>query len=266
MANLAKAYQEIVKRRRSVRIYNPKADFDSQIIRDALELATLAPNSSNLQLWEFYQITSKDAKKTMAKFCLNQPAAVTANELVVFVARKDLYKKRAQWNLNQVEESFRKEGVEIPKAKHTRDAGSVLNSSGGGKQQRLKSLQQYYGKLIPQLYSNDWFGIYGLVKQLYVNWFMAPKKPVYREVRKSDIDVIVNKSVALAAQTFMLALAAHEYDTCPMEGFDSKRIKRFLNLPNAAEITMVISCGIGTKEGHYGKRNRVPKDEVIFKV
>ncbi len=211
MTNLAKAFQEIVERRRSVRIYDEDADFDPSVVRRCLEAAVLAPNSSNLQLWEFYQIQSKDKKDKMATYCLNQPAAKTANELVVFVTRKDLYKKRCNWNLSKIEDSFRKEGVDVSQSKKTKDVGNILQNTSTDKLQRLKSVQQYYGSLIPQLYKNDAFGLLGRIRQLYVTLFMAPKKPAYREVLKSDIDVIVHKSAALAAQTFMLAMASERH-------------------------------------------------------
>jgi nitroreductase len=77
---------------------------------------------------------------------------------------------------------------------------------------------------------------------------------------------VVHKSAALAAQTFMLSMTAEGYDTCPMEGFDSKRIKRFLGLPRGAEINMVVSCGPGRPEGIYGARLRVPEREVVFEL
>ena len=38
----------------------------------------------------------------------------------------------------------------------------------------------------------------------------------------------------------MLAMASHGYDTCPMEGSDSLRIKKILNLPSGSEINMTI--------------------------
>ena len=266
MTKLTQAFQEIVETRRSVRIYDQTAEFDPQVVRHNLELATLAPNSSNLQLWEFYRIKTKEAKQKIAKFCLDQPAAKTANELVVVVARQDHWDERAAWNLKKVEASFKKEGVDIEKVKATKDAGNVLNNISKSKVSRLKSVQQYYGKLIPQLYQNDALGVFGRIKKLYVDLVMAPKKPAYREVLKSDIRVIVHKSCALAAQTFMLGMTASGYDTCPMEGIDSKRIKDYLNLPSAAEVNMVISCGKRKPEGVYGKRVRVPKDEVIFEV
>jgi len=78
--------------------------------------------------------------------------------------------------------------------------------------------------------------------------------------------VVAHKSAALAAQNFMISMAAVGYDTCPMEGSDTLRIKKILKLPRGAEINMVIGCGIRKPEGVYGKRFRVPFEEVYFKV
>jgi nitroreductase len=91
-------------------------------------------------------------------------------------------------------------------------------------------------------------------------------QPIPREVTAADMRVVVHKSVALAAQTFMLSMQAEGYDTCPMEGFDSRRVKKFLGLPRAAEITMIVSVGTAKPEGIYGKRIRIPNEEVIFEI
>jgi len=109
-------------------------------------------------------------------------------------------------------------------------------------------------------------GILGRFKKMYVNLVMAPKKPAYREVGYSDTRVIAHKSAALAAQTFMLSMAAEGFDTCPMEGIDTTRIRKFLGLPKGAEINMVIACGPGKKEGIYGPRVRVAEQKVIFEI
>ena len=91
------------------------------------------------------------------------------------------------------------------------------------------------------------------------------KKVTYREVKAGDLRVVGHKSCALAAQTFMLSMSAIGYDTCPMEGFDSVRLKSLLKLPKDAEISMVIGCGIRQKDGVYGNRFRIPFNEIYFK-
>ena len=56
------------------------------------------------------------------------------------------------------------------------------------------------------------------------------------------------------------------YDTCPMEGSDTKRVKNILNLPRKAEITMIIGCGVRDEKGIYSPRFRVPFNEVYKRV
>ena len=234
--------ENIAKTRRSVRKYNPEIEPDAKIVRKCIETATLAPNSSNMQLWEFYHITSPEKLKEISAACFDQLAARTAKQMVVVVVRKDLWKKRAKANLNYLKNAF----IKYPDPK------------------REKIGLNYYKKLIPVLYS-EFLGIWGMIKYMafyFLGWF----RPVYRQVRKSDMRIVAHKSAGLAAQTFMLAMTDKGYDTCPMEGFDSLKVKRSLGLPRAAEINMVISCGVRLPEGIYGKRFRIPFEEVYFKI
>jgi nitroreductase len=242
MNSNAKIFDEIVNARRSVRIYDEQAVWDESVVTRSLERALLAPNSSNLQLWEFYRVASPNKKEELAKYCLGQNAAKTANELIVVVARKDKWKERSKFVFNKSKES-------IP----------------AGDSKRLKLISDYYNKLIPILYNNDPIGLFSSAKKIAVK-VKGLSSPTPREVSGKDVDVIVHKSAALAAQTFMLSIKAEGYDSCPMEGFDSERVKQFLKLPNAAEITMIISVGTAKPEGIYGPRVRVPKEEVLFKL
>ena len=57
-----KTVQEAIAYRRSVRVYDPDQSIDSEIVKECIRQATLAPTSSNLQLWEFYHVTQKDTK------------------------------------------------------------------------------------------------------------------------------------------------------------------------------------------------------------
>ncbi|MDA0940582.1 MAG: nitroreductase family protein, partial [Bacteroidetes bacterium] len=76
----------------------------------------------------------------------------------------------------------------------------------------------------------------------------------------SDMRVWAHKTTALSAAHFMLAMRAEGYDTCPMEGMDSRRVKKILGLPWKAEVCMVISAGRRTAKGIYGDRFRFPKN------
>ena len=237
-----KTVQEAIAYRRSVRVYDPNQSIDSKVVKECIRQATLAPTSSNLQLWEFYHVTQKDTKEALSKACLNQNAARTATQFVVAVARKDKWKSRVKANLTFLKQQF--EQQEVRNAK------------------REKMANNYYTKIIPTLY-NDFLGILGILKRVMAT-IQGISKPVYRQVLQSDLDIVAHKSTALAAQNFMISMAANNYDTCPMEGFDSKRVKAILGLPSSAMITMVISCGIRGKGGVYGPQFRVPFNQVYF--
>ena len=116
---------------------------------------------------------------------------------------------------------------------------------------------------MPFLYFNDFFGIAGQLRKM-IQFFSGLGKPVVREVGKSDMRVVIHKSAALAAQTFMLSMAANKHDTCPIEGFDSKRLKKALNLNRESEINMVIACGIRDEGGIYNPRYREEKEKMII--
>ena len=238
-----KTVREAIAYRRSVRAYTGEA-LDDDKVKDCIQQATLAPTSSNLQLWEFYHVTDKEKCKEIAKACFNQGAAKTANQLVVVVARRDLWRSRAKANYTYLSEAFQ-----------------TANSFSPA---RKKMALNYYGKLIPTLYST-FFGIKGWIVFLF-SQIVGLFRPMYRQNRRSDLRVVAQKSAGLAAQNFMIAMAAIGYDTCPMEGHDSLRVKRALGIGRKAEINMVIGCGIRDPKGVYGKRFRIPFEEVYKKV
>ena len=51
-----------------------------------------------------------------------------------------------------------------------------------------------------------------------------------------------------------------------MEGIDSKRIKKLLNLKSPAEISMVVSAGKRAKNGVYGKQVRFKSSYFVHEV
>lgn len=241
-----KTVSKAIHYRRSVRIYDAKKPIDKAIVKKCIKQASLAPNSSNMQLWEFYHITSKEIIDKISPFCFNQNAAKTAQQLVLFVTRKDLWKQRAKANLKFIDKNF---GANNPKSEQSN---------------REKVARNYYGKIIPFAYA-DFLGILGFFKYLLVS-IIGLFKPIYRQVRKSDMRIVAHKTCGLAAQNFMISMAAEGYDTCPMEGSDTLRVKKLLGLPFGAEINMVVSCGIRSEKGVYGERFRIPFDEVYKEV
>src|SRR3712207_4099795 len=136
--------QQILNRRRAVRLYDTEKTIDTERVRHCIELATLAPTSSNMQLWECYHVTDKNVISQLGKACLGQRSATTAQQMVVFVARQDRYKDHARKVLEANIENIEK------------------NSPADRQAHRTKLVEQYYGKLMPFQYSR-FFGLWGLV-------------------------------------------------------------------------------------------------------
>lgn len=221
---------EVIKSRRSIRKFLPQA-VPAEVIEKALEAALLAPNSSNMQTWEFYWIKDEVKKQKAVQACLSQSAAQTASELVVAVADP------SKWKLHA------KEMVHILEQKKAH-----------------RSMINYYSKLIPFIYGKQWmapikwiiFNIAGIFKP-------TPRSPwSYR-----DRDEVCIKSCALGCENFMLAMSAQDYDTCPIEGFDQRRLRKILKLPFTARIVMAIAVGKRAPEGVWGDQIRFPKDRFI---
>jgi nitroreductase len=61
----------------------------------------------------------------------------------------------------------------------------------------------------------------------------------------------------------MMGFSALGFDTCPMEGFDSSRVKAILDLKCGDEVVMVISAGKRDPKGVYGPRIRMPREQFI---
>ena len=189
-------FKKLVRARRSVR------KFDSTIIpdevsMDCLESGLLAPNSSNLQTWEFIRVKDKAMIEKLAVACFSQSAARTANELIVCLARPDLALDHCKLML----EEFKKLPVETPKA-----------------------ALDYYGKLAPFVYNVGPFSIYAPFKKLFFSiagiFKVVPRGPYgYKDLLNWS-----SKSCALACENIMLAYRSHGFDTCPMEGFDECKV------------------------------------------
>lgn len=233
-----KAFDAVVRSRRSVRGYDGTL-VPEQVMRACLDAALLAPNSSNLQPWEFFWVRSDEKKTKLVEICLSQPAAKTAAELVVVAARTRTWRRNAK----EMVALFNKAAVQPP-----------------------KSAYQYYEKLIPLVYEMGPFGLFGLGKKMILSvlglFRVVPREPT----SKADVRVWAVKSTALACENFMLAMRASGFDTCAMEGYDSARLKKLLNLPCDAEVVMVISCGKRANNGVYGPQIRFDSARFIKEI
>lgn len=233
----AAAFETVVQSRRSVRVFDSAAAVPEEVIRKSLDLAMLAPNSSNLQPWEFYWVRSPQTKAQLVRYCMSQAPARTASDLIVFVSRTKTWKR----NCDAIYATL-KNNPAVP-----------------------NSALKYYRLVCPMIYTQAWnmlsiaklvlFSVQGLFKPI-------PREPNFN----SGMQTWTTKSICLAASVFMLAVRAYGYDSCAMEGCDQKRIKRLLQLPRDARVAMVIGVGKRAKNGVYGRRVRLDRSWFVKEV
>lgn len=232
-----KEFEKVIRSRRSVRMFTGEA-IPEEIVQKCLDMALLAPNSSNLQPWEFYRVVSKDKRNLLVQACLGQSAARTAAELIVCVARIKTWKRNARQNIESYECL----------------AGSP------------KSVLAYYQKIVPLVYGQGPLGLFGLIKRPLF-WLVGLFRPTPRApVGKADMRIWAHKSTALACENLMLAFRAAGFDTCPMEGMDENRIRKILKLDFDAEVCMVISAGRRAENGIYGPQIRFSRDQFVKQI
>jgi nitroreductase len=219
-----------MRQRRSVRAYLPERIPDA-VLNACFDLAILAPTSHNLECWQLLDVRETTRLITLRHLCLDQPAAATAPHLFVVVARPDL------WRLGRAKmlEHIKRENADPALPAALREF--------------LPLFERKYRLQIPFLFEDGPLHILAPIKRLLM-WGHAWFKPTMRgPFGRHEQALWAVKTAALACENFMLALTAHGFDSCPMEGFDEPRVKRLLRLPRAAEVVMVIAAGRGAAGG-----------------
>lgn len=215
------AFAKVVRTRRSARAYLPEAIPDA-VLDQCLDLALLAPNSQNLEPWQFLDVRDPVKLERLRRLCLSQPQALQAPRLIVAVARPDF------WRL----------GRRLAMEALVRDAPNVPLIA-----EHLDALLFKYRVLVPVMFEDGPFHVLAPLKRL-VLWAVGLCKIFWRfDTGRSGQVLWATKTTALACENLMLALRAAGYDSCAMEGFDEPRVKRLLGRPGPAHIVMIVAAG-----------------------
>ncbi|MBZ5676182.1 MAG: nitroreductase family protein [Acidobacteriia bacterium] len=204
--------------RRAVKVFEP-VEISEEILQQILNAACHAPSSFNMQPYRFYWVANAKRKSAVAKLCLGQTPAETASALVVAVADIGSLAATSRSQLEWMRSRSEFSEAKIRDYERTAKLGRILFMPGP-------------------------FGIFGVVKwavfRLLNLWKTVGMPPVFRQ----DLFKWATKSTSLACENLMIAAEALGLDTCPMEGFDGRRLSRFLELSaRYHEIVMVIAIG-----------------------
>ena len=183
-----------------------------------LDAARMAPSSFNIQPYRFYWIETPQTRREAARLCMNQSPAATASALVVAVADLGSWQTTTQSQLQW------------------------MRAAGFSSQKIYESERK--SKWAKWFFIQGWFGILGALKwvicRLVNMWTILGAPPVARQ----GMFKWATKNTSLACENLMIAAEALGLNTCPMEGFDGRRLSKFLGLSSRYhEIVLVIAIG-----------------------
>lgn len=229
---------EAIFTRRAVKVFEPVEIYE-EMREQILDAARHAPSSFNAQPYSLYWVETATTRAAVAKLCLCQKPAVTATALIVAVA--DLGSLAATSYAQVQWMRSRSEFSDAQILDHERNAkiGRILFMAGP-------------------------FGILAAVKwaifRLLNLWKTMGIPPLFRH----DLFKWATKSTALACQNLMIAAEALGFNTCPMEGFDGRRLCKFLGLSTRYhEIVMVIAIGRKSHAYELPRQWRRPLDATV---
>jgi len=209
---------EAVLLRRAVKQFEP-VEISGEMREQILNAARSAPSSFNMQPYRFYWVATAKEKAAVAKLCLGQKPAETASALVVAVADIGSLAATSQSQVEWMRSRSEFSEAKIRDYERTAKIGRILFMPGP-------------------------FGVFAAFKWalfwLLNLWKVMGMPPLSRQ----DLFKWATKSTSLACENLMIAAEALGINTCPMEGFDGRRLSRHLGLSSRYhEIVMVIAVG-----------------------
>jgi nitroreductase len=84
--------KKVFEERRSVNFFKPDPKIGDDILRNVINLATLAPSAFNLQPWEIIAVKSAEAKKRLFPLASNQPKILEAPVTLIIIGDLNGYK------------------------------------------------------------------------------------------------------------------------------------------------------------------------------
>ena len=225
-------FLDLARTRRSARDFLPDP-VPVEVIDQLLEAARWAPSGYNLQPVHFVVVTDPDRRQALRKAGMNQRQVSEAPAVVVFVADRHV-------------------------AKHHTERMLAMEVQSGAADDTYRALMR---KFIGLAFTTGPVGLNWLWKAL-----LAP--PMRRFVSIPNMPAVhrrywLGKQVGLSGMNLLLAAHAAGLASCPMEGFDTRRVAKALNLPRGREPMLMVPIGYPARTDL--KKTRLPLAELIHR-
>eukprot|EP00510_Aplanochytrium_minuta_P007035 CAMPEP_0184034442 /NCGR_PEP_ID=MMETSP0955-20130417/11624_1 /TAXON_ID=627963 /ORGANISM="Aplanochytrium sp, Strain PBS07" /LENGTH=272 /DNA_ID=CAMNT_0026321165 /DNA_START=49 /DNA_END=867 /DNA_ORIENTATION=+ len=225
-------FSRLVNTRRSAKEFLPEKAVEDSVLEKILCLTQRAPSSFNIQPFKVVLVKDKLVKKDLA-YCMtdtNIKKVLDAPISVVFAS--DLQPGKQIPRIMELE----KENGMPENVIDGRRFGASVFAAGGNDAER------------------------SLMRTLFSTVSNITQMPTINSAEGWAF-----KNTMLAVQIFLLGCHASGLATAPMEGFDSRRIRKCLNIPDRYEVPVVVSVGYEPEEKSSDSREtaRLPFEEVF---
>ena len=225
-------FEQLARTRRAVRQFKPDPLPEGTLDR-LLDAARWAPSGYNLQPTSFVVVTGQDSKASLCKACMNQRQINDAPAIVVFLGNRRV-------------------------AQHHFEKVLAADYEAGAINETYEKLMR---KFVPLAMSTSpmglgWFGkaAFGPLMGLFTPMPMMPA--VHRHYW-------LGKQASLCAMNFMLAAHAAGLATCPMEGFDTRRVRKLVAAPSYMLPVLVVPVGYAESDGLV--KSRLPLGDLVHR-
>jgi len=220
-------FLQIVRARRSTRHFTD-APLPEGMMAKLLDAARWAPSGYNLQATHFVVVTDQAKREALRAACMNQPQITEAPAVVVFAGDKGVMRA----HMERVIEMDRDAGATNEKYEALMRKMAFKTGPAG--------LGWFWKATLPPL----------------AGWFTpVPSIPAVRR------RYWLAKQAALCAMSFMLAAEAAGLATCPMEGFDERRVRRVLGMPR--RYLPIIVTPVGYAADGEQTKTRLPLEQLV---
>ncbi len=228
---------DAIFQRRAVKVFEP-VEISEGLREQILNAARHAPSSFNSQPYRLFWVGSAAKKAEVAKLCLGQKPAETASALVVAVADLGSLSATAQAQLEWMRR-------------------------GNFSEEKIRDYERK-AKIGRILFMPGPFGIFAAIKRALF-WLISQRKVLgMPPLSRQDLFKWATKSTSLACQNLMIAAEALGVNTCPMEGFDGRRLSQYLGLSGRHhEIVLVIAIGKKSRAHNEPPQWRRPLDATV---
>ena len=252
---LANAFRNVARSRRSAKRFHPNRTIEGHVLKDVLETSlvrTLAigrflglshfahslqrsPSSFNLQPSQIILVQSQETKNLLAEKAMlgagNQFRTRDSSALAVFLSDLELGSR-----IERIEHLERSSGTRDPNYLNVLPiAASFLSGEGH---------------------------LATVAKQTATSLL----SPIQAMPTVEPVQSWSSKNTGLLAQTFVMALTSHGLASCIMEGFDDRRAKEVLRIPDRYAIPLMVATGYDYFDGEDESppTPRLPLEEVVF--